>query len=230
MKGIIKTLLIVGALGVSSLTQADDFSPFLGVDFAQTFMRAKNSWDLIFPKTYPGLSLYVGTRFHENFGIELGYDWSARRSKSWTLPNGSNFFGGTVTTAPALTGVTNIRRTGGHVDLWGFLPVAECTELMASIGYGWVQTKITSSFNIPVGNSNLSSIISSVSGQGRGVFRLGAGALYMITEMVGVRAKISWQSTSTLRVRGNAGFTTIGCVPGAFKGTTALSVGVLLRF
>lgn len=232
MRYIGKRLVLASALLAASTANADmDMFPYLGVDYTQTYMRAKNSWNLIFPNAYPGASFYVGTRFHENFGLELGYEWSARRKNNFALPNGSGFFGGTITSPNGLSGTTKIRRTGGYLDVLGTLPVAECVELLGSVGYGWVQTKIETSFSSEVaGASAASSAIASVSGRGRGVFRIGIGGIFMVTEMVGVRAKINWASTSTLRVKGNALFNSLGYDTKAFRGSTALVVGAFVRF
>ena len=48
--------------------------------------------------------------------------------------------------------------------------------------------------------------------------------------MVGIRAKLSWESTSALRVNGNQAFTNFGMDPKAFKGTTALTAGAFVKF
>jgi hypothetical protein len=232
MRHVGRNLVIACAfLSAGSAIADTDMFPYVGIDYTQTYMRAKNSWNLILPKDYPGASFYVGTRFHENFGLELGYDWSARKTKNFTLPNGSAFFGGRITSPGALSGNTKIRRTGGYVDVLGAFPVAECVELLGSVGFGWVQPKIVTSFTTEAaGATPASSAISSVSGKGRGVFRLGIGGIFMVTEMVGVRAKINWASTSTIRVKGNAVFNSLGYDSRAFKGSTALAVGAFVRF
>ncbi len=230
MRNIVKSLVIAGTLMAtgSAVAELNDISPYIGVDYYQPWMRGKGDWNLVFPKTYPGATLYVGTKFHEFFGLELGYDWGSRKTKNWVLPAGSPFMGNTLTTT--LSGNTKIRRSGGHLDLVGFLPVAECLELTGSVGFGWVQPKITSSFSVTPGTTSNSSALASVSGKGRGVFRVGVGASYMVTEMVGVRAKVGWEGTSTLRVNGNALFTSLGYDKKAFKGTTAMSVGAFVKF
>ena len=231
MRHIAKSLIVAGALLATTNANAEEMFPYMGVDYTQTYMRAQGAWNLIFPKSYPGASVYVGTRFHENFGFELGYDWSARRTKDYVLPAGSSFFGGTVTSPNGLRGSTKIRRTGGYLDLLGTLPVAECVELLGSIGFGWVQPKIVTSFSSgTAASSTTSSAISSVSGKGRGVFRLGFGGIFMVTESVGVRAKINWASTSTLRLKGNAAFNSLGYDAKGFKGSTTLLAGVFVRF
>lgn len=235
MKHVVKALVLasvaIAAAVDNVMAEVNDMSPYLGADYYQVWMKGHGDWKKIFPQEYPGADVYVGTRFHENFGVELGYLWSARQSKNWALPVGTQFFDGTITDSPSLSGNTKIRRTGGYLDVVGFLPIAECLEFIGSVGFGWVQTKITTSFNnISPGHSQNSSALTSVSGKGRGTFRVGIGASYMLTDMVGVRAKVGWESTSNLRLKGNAFFTNLGYDTSGFKGTTALIVGTFVKF
>lgn len=231
MKHIGKSFVLATALFAATNAGAEELFPYIGADFSQTYMRARSQWNLIFPKSYPGASLYVGTRFHQNFGLELGYDWSGRRTKDYVLPNGTPFFGNTITSPNGLRGSTKIRRTGGYLDLLGSVPVAECVELFGSLGFGWVQTKIVTSFSSEaVGASPTSSAIASTSGKGRGALRLGIGGIFMVTETVGVRAKINWSGTSSLQLKGNATFDSLGYEKKGFKGSTSLLAGLFVRF
>ena len=149
MKHIAKSLVVAGAVMAASSVSADviaDLNPYIGAEYYQAWMKPKGDYNKVLPKDFPGATIYVGTKFHENFGIELGYDWSARKKKDYTVVSGSGFFGGPRTT---FSGSTKVRRTGGHIDLVGFLPVAECFDLLGSIGFGWVQAKINTTINGP---------------------------------------------------------------------------------
>lgn len=235
MKQIVKSLLFAGctviASGVVAVPVAYyDVTPYIGAEYYYALMKPKANWDQIFPKSYPSASFYLGTKFHEFFGIELGYDWSIRQKKDWTLVAGQQFFGSTVNAT--FSGTTHITRTGGHVDIVGFLPIADCTDLLGFAGVGWVQPKIeiVNMTVAPTARIPNSSAIASLSGKGRGTFRLGVGARYMISEIVGIRAKIGWESTSTLAVEGNAYFPQLGYSQKGFKGTTAFSIGAFITF
>lgn len=231
MKNLLKAIMVIGFLSAANV-QADtmDVSPFMGADYYQPWMKAKTDWDKVFPNsTYPGVSFYVGTRFHDIFALELGYDWSIRKSASWGLAEGSTFFGSKITDKNGVTGTTSITRTGGHLDFITFLPVAEDLELMGSFGFGWLQPKLKMTFSVPP-SSSATSAMASVAGKGRGVFRVGFGASYMLTETFGARAKLGWESTTRLRVKGNAAFIAHGYKEGAFKGSTAFSLGLFARF
>src|SRR5689334_1025401 len=98
-KGVMGTAIAMAMAGNSLMAETMDVvnvCPYLGLDYYHAYMKPKNSWAQIFPKSYPGLTFYVGTKFHENFGLELGYDWSIEQSKKWTLATGQRFFNSTV--------------------------------------------------------------------------------------------------------------------------------------
>jgi len=234
MKQIAKSLVITGAMIAAGCANADviaDLNPYIGADYYQAWMKPKGDYNTLLPKDFPGATLYIGTKFHESFGIELGYDWSARKKKDFSIGAGTTMFGSTIAANQAFSGTTKIRRSGGHLDLVGFLPVAECFDLIGSVGFGWVQTKFTTTINTALtAATTQASAVSSMSGKGRGVLRVGVGASYMVTDMVGLRAKVSWESTSSVRVNGNQNFTALNFGQKPYKSTTALSVGAFVKF
>lgn len=223
-----KNVVLLGALLSAATAKADmlgELSPYLGADYYQTWMRGQSDWKQVFPKSYRGATLYVGSRFYEDrFGAELGYDISTRTKKEWALSSG-RFFNSTNS---GLTGNTKVTRSGVHLDFLAFLPIANCFDLFGTIGYGWVQSKID--VTPSVNSSSQASALASTSGKGRSVLRLGVGASYMVNNMVGIRAKLGWESTSTLRVKGNQAFTDLGYQSKGWKDTTALSMGAFVKF
>lgn len=222
---VLASVMLASGSAVSETVS--DILPYIGFDYYHAWMKGKSSWNLVFPKTYPGASVYVGSRFHDFCGIELGYDASTRQKRDWTLASGSTFFSSRLT--QSISGTTKVRRNGGHVDLVGFLPVVGSLELLGSVGAGWIQTKIETAFTTG-GSSTVGSALASVAGKGRMVFRVGLGASYMVTDMVGIRALVRWEGTSSLQVKGNANFANLGYDAKAFKGTTAMSAGAFVKF
>jgi hypothetical protein len=231
MKFVSKNICMLSALLVAGAVNADEwseFTPNFGVDYYQTWTRGQGDWKKVFPRTYRGATVYVATRFCQNLGLELGYDMSMRAKKEWSLSGGSAFFNGIVPNT-GLTGTTKARRSGVHLDFLGFLPVADCFDLFASVGYGLVQSKVDVTIST-ISGSNQGSALASVSGKGRSVLRAGVGGSYMVSNMVGLRAKLGWETTSTLRVTGNDAFTSLGYRSKGWKDTTALSIGAFVKF
>ncbi len=233
MKFIAKNVLMLSALLVASSANADalgELNPYLGADYYQAWMRGQNDWKTIFPRSYRGATVYVGTRFcDKSLGVEFGYDTSTRTKKDWALPAGTRFFNGAVPNT-GITGTTKINRSGVHLDLLGFLPITGCFDLFATAGYGWVQSKIDIIQSTAPASSSQSYALASVAGKGRSVLRAGVGGSYMVNDMVGLRAKLGWESTSTLRVKGNQAFIDLGYRSKGWKDTTALSIGAFAKF
>lgn len=207
----------------------EDINPYIGVDYDQFWMRGQGDWKRVLPRVYPGAVVYLGTKVTDCWGLELGFDGSVRAEKKWALAPNSAFFGSTVGPR-GLSGTTKISRVSGHFDLIGFLPITDCFDFFASIGYGLMRTQMHMTFSETVGASAQSSALASASARAGSVIRLGLGASYMVTELVGIRAKFRWESSSTLRIRGNQAFSDLGFRPKAFKDATALSAGVFVKF
>lgn len=212
MKKIAKSLVIASSVMATGAAFADvDFCPYAGVDYYQVWMKGNKGPDAlrnVFPKaSYPGASAYVGARFIECLGVELGADWSARRKRD------------SVFATQALN--VKVKRTGGHLDLVGFMPVADCFELLGSLGLGVAKAKTT---------ATLAGVGQSISSKTKGFLRLGIGASYMITDMIGLRAKLGFENTRRLTVTTAAG--TLGS-NGTFKpfaNSTTLSLGAFIKF
>ncbi|MFM8454033.1 MAG: outer membrane beta-barrel protein [Gammaproteobacteria bacterium] len=222
MKNIAKSLVVAGALALTGVASAamEDMGLYLGADYKHNWMTSKSfietngTW---FAKSYPGASLYVGSRFHENFGVELGYDFSKKKSKALTFN-------------PFAAGQNQIKSTasfrGPRLDLNAYMPMDNCFDLIGSIGFGLVKPTISFS-NVNMTAANFDRNYADVSGKQKMVLRLGFGAQYMATENIGVRGMIRLENTSSLRANG-ANLTDAGKKP--FKDTTSLNLGAFYKF
>jgi opacity protein-like surface antigen len=221
MKRIAKSLVVVGAMlaaGSAAADMMDDVRPYIGLDYYQAWMKgAKGTtsrgtrFDFTkdAPKSYPGATFYVGAKFTDCFGLELGADWSARKKKT-TLDAGD-------------TVKTEVKRNGFHGDIVGFFPLNDCVDILGFVGLGWVKPKTT----ITTSAVGFATVTETLKNKGKTVARLGLGASYMVTEMVGLRAKIGWENTRRLKLQDT--------VPPidtfkAFKDTVSLSLGAFVRW
>lgn len=241
MKQVTKSLVIVGAMLAAGSAVADmdmDFHPFIGVDYLQAWMPAKGSittfsnavrTDTInaksaFRSSFPGATVYVGSKFTDCFGIELGWD-SSLSSKKKTAASPS-----TTAVPGGYTYTSKVRREGFHADLMGFLPMMDCWNLFGTIGWGSVKAKISNqalTANTAAGTAAINAGTSAIplSTKRKSLLRLGVGASYMFTDMFGVRAKLGWEGTSALRVKYSNGTSAK-----LFKDSTTLAVGLFAQF
>jgi opacity protein-like surface antigen len=88
MKRMLKNVVLVGSVMAAGIAAADfggDWSPIVGIDYKWSTARHSNQgFGGSNGRNKGGASVYLGSRFCENFGLELGYDWSSRRSNTFT--------------------------------------------------------------------------------------------------------------------------------------------------
>lgn len=235
MRQYINSLLMAGSLVAMGSANADPtiaLTPYIGIDYYQVSMKPRTFYQQIFPSSFPSVSFYIGTKFHPNFSFEVGYGWSAKKSKQWVVSNGQPIF--SSASNATFSGKTSIRRSSGYFDLVGYLPVydiCDAFEFIFSIGYGWVQSQIATTMNIvPRAAIPHSSAIASLASKGRSTYRGGVGVNYMVNEVYGVRAKVGWENTNTLRIHGNNYFDQLGYGVRSFKGSITLTLGAFFKF
>jgi len=219
MKQLVKlvvfgTMLAAGSVGAEMM---DSVKPYLGLDYYHAWMKGAKgtlsngiAFDFTkdLPKSYPSATAYVGAKFTDYVGIELGTDWSVYKKKTVVDSNGNLFKDKT-------------KRQGLHVDIVGSLPLNDCFELLGFVGAGLVATKSTET----VTNAQTGAItIVKFESKANIIPRLGMGASYMVTDMIGLRAKAGWENTHRLKMTVN----TISFKP--FKDTISLSLGVFIRW
>lgn len=193
MKKLVKSLLVVSATLVAAnsavASMIDEACPYVGLDYKQRWMgerlgdldgrittsgKKNNSWF--------GGTLYVGAR-NECFGLEAGLEFAGKNKRTYTLTNG-----GTFNTKASLWGV--------YIDALGFVPVADCVEVFGGFGVGILSPKVTLSG--ATANSGFQGITSG--SKAAAVARVRLGANYMVSDCVGLRAAIGWESTENLAV------------------------------
>ena len=131
-----------------------------------------------------GLGVFIGSRIHENVGIEAGY---ARMGTA--KYKGRYDFGGGV--GLPLSSAIELKSKNIYFDVLGFMPISQSADLIGSIGVGQLKTKVA-------GGSLIDScdiMFSEVKGQSskKTGLRLGLGAQYKLNENVGARFMIRHQ-------------------------------------
>lgn len=239
MKHLAKGLVLASALIAASNTYAfsDGFTPVIGADYEWTFVRGNDDWRKIVPRSYSGGGVYLGGRFCDTIGLELGYNFTNRKSRTRTFVPGDTFFGYTLPAATTGSINTAIRFHEVHFDLQGFLPICNGWELLGTVGLGWVQPKFRSSVVLPplaaFGIPSLTSTDTFSSGA-KVLLRVGLGAQYTFCESWGIRGMARWKNTSSLRIKGTPAYA--AAVPllsisnRPFEDEITLSLGLFYSF
>ncbi len=243
MKYIAKSLVVASALiGASTASAMGCFdfgctSPYFGAEYEWTRSNTHHRHNDFFEnrnhslaKSYNGGNIFLGARWCD-FALEAGYDFTGRKTHSARGLNNTT----TVTTAAGtFTGTPFVRVKnrfdGWHLDLNGYMPVCDCLELIGSLGYGWTRAKFNVNYALVDTAGTVLVRANDVSHHSnyKGVFRLGVGAQYMVTECVGLRTMVRWKNINhNNRARSNSF---------AFNGTTrardavSVSAGAFVKF
>ncbi|MFM8454034.1 MAG: outer membrane beta-barrel protein [Gammaproteobacteria bacterium] len=228
MKNIAKSLVVAGALALTGVASAmiDDLNPYLGLDYKHSWSHKRvqmtGSDQDVLAKTFPGGSVYLGSRFHENFGVELGYDFSKKKEQTFRMPalSGINAAGDVK---------SKLAFSGARFDLNAYLPLDNCFELVGSLGLGWVKPRLSFE-NVSLTQAGFNSLgFNQVSTKHKVVARLGAGAQYMVNDNIGLRGLVRWENTSKLRVS-NDNVQWEDDEKKLFSDTTSVNLGVFYKF
>jgi opacity protein-like surface antigen len=230
MKRVLKNVVFLGAALASSLVAAewnDDIAGIVGVDYKWTSSRGRSNFSGRFPKNYSGASVYLGTRFCENYGLELGYDWAGKKTR--TTSSATTVATGTGTLVIPNGLATTVRLSQWRLDLNGYLPIGcDGFDLIGSVGLGIVRSRI-SEFSPTAVTLGTTTVLAAnnirSNSRTRAIWRLGVGAQYMLTCNVGVRAMY--------RYEGLSGFNHNGFDGGrgkALRNASAFTLGLLFKF
>lgn len=131
-----------------------------------------------FADRYHSLVPNVGVRIGRHFGLEAGYLRTSREEQSLT---GTDFLAG-------LTGEVETRITGWHVDVNGYLPLADRLEAIGSVGVG--RYKAESDLTLMAGGAPLGAGASFDDSDT--ALRLGAGLQYGLNDHVSLRGMVRY--------------------------------------
>lgn len=140
-------------------------------------------------KSAPGVGLFLGSRLHENFGVEAGISTSRAVKGSWNENATVN--------GVAVRNAGNIKMTNNNVyaDLLGYLPVGCDVDLIGSVGIGFLSSKVdlnqTARASVPGRAVSLASTVTGT--HSKAGVRVGAGVQYKFDENVGARLMVRYQ-------------------------------------
>lgn len=119
----------------------------------------------------PTVGLFVGGKFHENFGAEIGYTFFKKAKVDWTGTWNTDY----------------IKANNIYADLLGYMPVDTCFDLIGSVGMGRMKIKFNTNNGADAAN-NYDSF-----SKGKVGFRLGAGAQYKFDDHFATRVMVRYQ-------------------------------------
>lgn len=133
-------------------------------------------------KTRAGAGAFVGARFNENVGLEAGYEFLGKGKSTTSNAIFSNVIFKTIKMRE--------NSSNAYVDVMGYLPVDASTDLIGSVGAGYLNTKLkaTVTDTDAAGKSFSAKTTRHMVGP-----RVGVGAQYKVTDNIGARVMVNYQ-------------------------------------
>jgi hypothetical protein len=206
----------------------DGICPSIGAEMKYGGLNGKGNWRHEFPDNYPIGNLYLATRFHDFFAIEVGYEQSAIRRHTSSYGGNDSFFGNKL---PAFSYERSAQMKGLHCDFNFLLCLHSNIEFLASVGVGNMSLKTktvskvgpTAVLDTALFNSRLTR---------RGIARLRLGLVYHLRPNIGIRALVGVDGTSHFRVNGSEALTfrnaQISSKP--FRDMPSISIGFFIKY
>lgn len=174
-------VLMVGLLfcGIANAENINFPKVYLGADALYTVLKRgelKDSSDKpLIRKGKPGVDLYIGARITDYMGVEAGY----------AILKGSRV------SSTALNGTAIVKIYNPHVDAMAYLPLLPEIDLMASLGFGHIKSKLSVKMNDGK-KAALSNEWKNLSKSRTGI-RAGFGAQYILDNQFGARLMLRHQ-------------------------------------
>ncbi len=192
-------VLTIFSLGVAlSSANAKDFTdslffhPYAGGEYQYMHIAGAGDYHLFMPASYQSASLFVGAKFHPNFGIEIGSYRAIKTSQGEFLLFG---FNNIADTGPS-TVTARQKFKGFSVDLDLYYALDPKFNIYALFGLMTMHPTLNISAN---GTGNLTTALPTITGQNRTVPRLGMGVEYC-EQHWGIRSRVIWVNTQKMRV------------------------------
>lgn len=228
--------LFSGISYATSIANPNSYDNYMGVNFKQNWIKPRGDWNKLFVKEEPGFNVYAGWRFHPNFGVEFGYEWTDNKPKAFIVQPGNTLLGVSNNTASPVTLTGKVRFKAGALDLNAFIPLCSTPlweemipEGIISLGVAGTKASMKISSDAATANTAFSNQFTQIQGRSRAVYRAGLGIQALVIENFGIRALWRYENTSVLRGR-NSAITSNANTRTIFKNGNSLAVGLFFKF
>lgn len=191
------TMLLASSLPVSA-EMCSSFNPYVGADAQYRYMPFENDFGgNIFKKTSPQANFFVGNRFNEYFGFELGYNTSKKVKRDTRLGQGQSLAGDLPFGAGEFLDIHATSKVSAiSANAQGFLPIPNICGLDAVGSIGLARVKVNLTYDrLRDENGPINAGVRRTFAAHRTVMRLGAGLQYAILDNLSIRALLNWENT-----------------------------------
>jgi len=222
------------ALIASSAVHAENqwgLTPYVGADIQSRHMNwGKNLGDNLFAHHAMQGNIYFGVKFSEYFGVEGGYESSAKKTRTVTASPGDVLTGTPLPGASLNQFSMTSRISGPHISAVGSVSLSDLHRLKLSGLVGIASLK--SSLSRQKIGSTTFGVFAPFPGtpvpfvKRKNVLRLGAALEHMLTDTWGVRGSVIWENTNKLKSYAQNGFSGVAQAKNSF----ACGLGAFISF
>lgn len=206
-----------------SIMQGLQFKPYFGWEYLYEHIKGNGTWGEFMPANLNSQEFFVGNRYHKNFGIEIGYYHTLKKTQSSAYV--SSFMGVPTNGNPIIIG--QMRNEGFSFDWDIYIPLDPKFNIMGIIGLVTYHPDIQIFVN---DSSALSTALSQVTGRNTTLLRLGVGLEYEEKHW-GARTRVMWDQTQKLYVNVyGANSAASGVTKDAFKQACIFTAGIFYIF
>jgi opacity protein-like surface antigen len=180
-------------------------TPYVGADVQSRHMN----WDTgsggnLFTHDAVQGNVYFGVKFSENFGIEGGYESTAKKVRSVFANPGELVTGTALGSANPIQFTTTTRLRGHHINLVSSASLSEThrLKLLGLIGIVSLKASLTRQPTASITGG----VFTSRNGpttpliQRKNLLRLGTTLEHLLTDAWGIRGSITWENTKRLKI------------------------------
>lgn len=197
--------------------------PYFGVEFQWHWAKGNKDWDNFLPQDYNQYGIFLGNKYHPNFGFELGYYKTFSAAGKY---NATTHFNGQPSNGLTETHF-NIKRSGFTLDFDIYKEFDKEFNGYLIIGLATVHTQVDIAILDQIA-TDLGTSLKTITGKNRAVFRLGLGVEY-IQERWGARARLVWEANSNERFNVDNVASNFTITDKPYINGTTFNVGIFVR-
>lgn len=222
-----KKSVAVAVVGVvcAAPALADSFnimdSYYVGAGYSYGSTEGNSDYKDVVPDDFHYYNIFAGTKFHENFGFELGFRQSTESEVSKSFSTTDTFFGNTF--GAAVTSTLKVKKRVFDFDLNGFYPMQDNFELVGTVGVGFAKLSFDSTTSASVAGLGDDRIRQTDSASGV-TLHVAGGFNYEFSPAWKLRARVTWESNSSLKAKDS------GVEEKIYKSEPGFSLGVQYTF
>lgn len=219
-------LVLLSFVGVVTARSSSGFkvlAPYVGLEYQYEHIKPAPTYHQILSANYQTGNVFVGLKYHKNFGIEIGYYNSLKTSQQ---QNENNNFNGLVpsTVTPLLT---RTRFKGFSFDFDIYYALDPKFNIYAVLGFVSMHPTITFQAS---GNSDLAQAFPLIKTQNKTVPRLGVG-WELLEQHWGIRSRVLWVNTQSVRFNVDAAQALYpGITDSPYLQAIQVTAGIFYRF